>query len=45
MKNKKIKISYKSEGSEDDVLRIKIKEVKICDTLELRNFIIHLEKI
>jgi len=41
MKNKKIKISYEPEA---DVLRIEIRKGKIYDTLELGNFIIHLDK-
>jgi uncharacterized protein YuzE len=41
MKNKKIKISYEPEA---DVLRIEIRKGKIYDTLELENFIIHLDK-
>ncbi len=41
MKNKKIKISYEPEA---DVLRIEIRKGKIYDTLELGNFIIHLDE-
>ncbi|GIW67137.1 MAG: hypothetical protein KatS3mg096_005 [Candidatus Parcubacteria bacterium] len=41
MKEKNIKISYEPEA---DILRITIKKGKLYDTLELGNFIIHLDK-
>jgi uncharacterized protein YuzE len=41
MKDKKLKISYEPEVN---VLKIEIKKVKIYDTAELGNFIIHLDK-
>jgi len=41
MKKAKIKISYEPEA---DILRIETKKGKIYDTLELGNFIIHLDK-
>ncbi|MGC8981522.1 MAG: DUF2283 domain-containing protein [Minisyncoccia bacterium] len=41
MKTKKLKISYEPEA---DVLRIEIRKGKFYDTIELGNFIIHLDK-
>jgi len=40
MRENKIKISYEPEA---DVLRIEIKRGKLYDTLEMGNFIIHLD--
>lgn len=40
MNKKRIKISYEPEA---DVLRIEIKKRKLYDTLEIGNFIIHLD--
>jgi uncharacterized protein YuzE len=40
MKKNKIKISYEPES---DVLRIVIKKGKFYDTLEMGNFIVHLD--
>jgi uncharacterized protein YuzE len=41
MRKKQPKISYEPEA---DVLRIEIKKGKLYDTIELGNFIIHLDK-
>jgi uncharacterized protein YuzE len=41
MKEKQPKISYEPEA---DVLRIEIKKGKFYDTMELGNFVIHLDK-
>ena len=41
MRKKHPKISYEPEA---DVLRIEIKKGKLYDTIELGNFIIHLDK-
>ncbi len=41
MRKKQPKISYEPEA---DVLRIEIKRGKLYDTIELGNFIIHLDK-
>jgi uncharacterized protein YuzE len=40
-KKKQLKISYEPEA---DVLRIEIKKGKLYDTIELGNFVIHLDK-
>jgi uncharacterized protein YuzE len=41
MREKQPKISYEPEA---DVLRIEIKKGKLYDTIELGNFVIHLDK-
>lgn len=41
MRKKQLKISYEPEA---DVLRIEIRKGKLYDTIELGNFIIHLDK-
>jgi len=41
MRKKQPKISYEPEA---DVLRIEIKKGKLYDTIELGNFVIHLDK-
>jgi len=41
MRKKQLKISYEPEA---DVLRIELRKGKLYDTIELGNFIIHLDK-
>ena len=41
MKNKQLKISYEPEA---DILRVEIRKGELYDTIELGNFIIHLDK-